>query len=399
MKNILLSLVIILVWSCNKESQNKTPDNVFYTCSMDPQVMEKKPGKCPICKMDLTKVIIDKNDSQQGLKLSKEQEQSANIKTIIISEGDLGREKTVNGRVVINENKRFKISSRVSGRIEKLYIKSLGETLNPGVKLYDLYSEDLLVAQKEYLMALEKSNAFSESEMDYIQLADGAKNKLLLWGMSENQIKSLNNKKELSDVVTIYSSYKGVVTAINKREGDYVMDGDVVFETADLSTLWVEADLYASEVNEFDMNDPVSIKIIEFPGKIWNSHINFFAPQLQTQSKVNLIRADILNTDLSLRPGMQANIVLKENTKKALFLPLNAILQDSKGATVWIKAKDGTYQSRMVITGIESNDNIEIRSGIEIGEEVVINGAYLLNSEYIFKKGTNPMEGHDMSSM
>ena len=399
MKNILLSLALILAWSCNKESQNKTPDNVFYTCSMDPQVMEKKPGKCPICKMDLTKVIIDKNDSQQGLKLSKEQEQSANIKTIIISEGDLGREKTVNGRVVINENKRFKISSRVSGRIEKLYIKSLGETLNPGVKLYDLYSEDLLVAQKEYLMALEKSNAFSESEMDYIQLADGAKNKLLLWGMSENQIKSLNNKKELSDIVTIYSSYKGVVTAINKREGDYVMDGDVVFETADLSTLWVEADLYASEVNEFDMNDPVSIKIIEFPGKIWNSHINFFAPQLQTQSKVNLIRADILNTDLSLRPGMQANIVLKENTKKALFLPLNAILQDSKGATVWIKAKDGTYQSRMVITGIESNDNIEIRSGIEIGEEVVINGAYLLNSEYIFKKGTNPMEGHDMSSM
>lgn len=399
MKNILLSLALILAWSCNKESQNKTPDNVFYTCSMDPQVMEKKPGKCPICKMDLTKVIIDKNDSQQGLKLSKEQEQSANIKTIIISEGDLGREKTVNGRVVINENKRFKISSRVSGRIEKLYIKSLGETLNPGVKLYDLYSEDLLVAQKEYLMALEKSNAFSESEMDYIQLADGAKNKLLLWGMSENQIKSLNNKKELSDIVTIYSSYKGVVTAINKREGDYVMDGDVVFETADLSTLWVEADLYASEVNEFDMNDPVSIKIIEFPGKIWNSRINFFAPQLQTQSKVNLIRADILNTDLSLRPGMQANIVLKENTKKALFLPLNAILQDSKGATVWIKAKDGTYQSRMVITGIESNDNIEIRSGIEIGEEVVINGAYLLNSEYIFKKGTNPMEGHDMSSM
>jgi len=222
MKNILLSLALILAWSCNKESQNKTPDNVFYTCSMDPQVMEKKPGKCPICKMDLTKVIIDKNDSQQGLKLSKEQEQSANIKTIIISEGDLGREKTVNGRVVINENKRFKISSRVSGRIEKLYIKSLGETLNPGVKLYDLYSEDLLVAQKEYLMALEKSNAFSESEMDYIQLADGAKNKLLLWGMSENQIKSLNNKKELSDIVTIYSSYKGVVTAINKREGDYV---------------------------------------------------------------------------------------------------------------------------------------------------------------------------------
>jgi Cu(I)/Ag(I) efflux system membrane fusion protein len=399
MKNILFILALILAWSCNEESKNKTPDNVFYTCSMDPQVMEKKPGKCPICKMDLTKVIIDKNDKQEGLKLNKEQEQLANIKTIIISEEDLAREKTVNGRIVINENKRFKISSRVSGRIERLYIKNPGEVINPGMKLYDLYSEELLVAQKEYLIAVEKSNQFPGSEMDYIQLADGAKNKLRLWGMSDNQIKSLNNKKELSNTVSIYSSYKGVVTSVNKREGDYVMDGDVVFETADLSSLWVEAELYANEVNEFDINDPVSIKIIGFSGKIWNSHINFVAPQLQTQSKINLIRAEIPNTDMLLKPGMQANIVLKENTKKALSLPINAVLQDSRGATVWIKEKDGSYQSRMVITGIESNDNIEIRSGIAIGEEVVINGAYLLNSEYIFKKGTNPMAGHDMSKM
>ena len=398
MKNIFLSLVLLLVWSCNKQSE-KTPDNVFYTCSMDPQVMEKKPGKCPICKMDLTKVIIDKNDTHKGLKLNKQQEQLANIKTIILSEGNLGREKMVNGRIVINENKRFKISSRVSGRIERLYIKSLGEAINTGVKLYDLYSEDLLVAEKEYLIALEKSNQFPESELDYIQLADGARNKLLLWGMNDNQIKSLKDKKTVSSTVSIYSSYKGVITSVNKREGDYVMDADVIFEIADLSSLWVEAELYASEVNEFNTNDPVSIKIIGFPGKIWNSRIDFFAPQLQTQSKVNLIRAEIPNTDMTLTPGMQANIILKEHTKKALSLPLNAVLQDSRGATVWIKEKDGTYQSRMVITGIESSDHIEIRSGIEIGEEVVINGAYLLNSEYIFKKGLNPMAEHDMNSM
>ena len=399
MKNILFSLTLIIALSCNKESENKTPDNVFYTCSMDPQVMEKKPGKCPICKMDLTKVIIDKNDKQEGLKLNKEQEQLANIKTIIISEGDLGREKTVNGRIVINENKRSKISSRVSGRIEKLYIKNPGEIINQGTKLYDLYSEELLVAQKEYLIAKERANQFPGSELDYIQLTDGAKNKLLLWGMNDNQIKSLSNQKELSNTVTIYSSYKGVVTSVNNREGDYVMDGDVVFEIADLSTLWVEAELYANEVNEFNTNDPVSIKIREFPGKTWNSHIEFVAPQLETQSKINLIRAEIPNTGMSLKPGMQANIVLKENPKKALSLPLNAVLQDSRGSTVWIKEKDGSYQSRMVITGIESNDNIEIRSGIEIGEEVVINGSYLLNSEYIFKKGSNPMAGHDMSKM
>lgn len=395
MKRYLFIFLVALLSACQKEAGEKVPDNVFYTCSMDPQIMEKKPGTCPICKMDLTKVVIDKNN-QSGLKISKEQEELANIKTMIVSEGTLGTKKTVNGRVVINENKVLKISSRVPGRIEKLYVKNTGESIYVGMLLYDLYSEELLAAQKEYLIALERSKQSSGLDLDYNRLIEGAKNKLLLWGMSEKQISELSSSKTFRNTTPIYSKQNGVITAVNSREGNYVMDGEAVFEVADLSTMWVEAEIYASEVTEFSNDDLVNIQIDGFPDKTWKSHISFAAPQLQTQSKINLIRAEIPNPNNLLKPGMQAIVFLKGKTRETIALPINSVLQDSKGASVWIRKKDGSYESRMVVTGIESGDLIEIRAGLEAGDEVVISGAYLLNSEYIFKKGSNPMEGHNM---
>ena len=177
------------------------------------------------------------------------------------------------------------------------------------------------------------------------------------------------------------------------------MDGDSLFDITDLSSLWVEAELYSTEAGTITTNEPIIIRVDGFPEKTWNSHISFAAPQLEIQSKINLIRAEIPNTNMNLKPGMQANITLKESPRKTIALPINAVLQDSKGATVWIKKKDGSFESRMVIIGFESGNKIEIRSGIESGEEVVVSGGYLLNSEYIFRKGSTPMEGHDMSKM
>lgn len=400
MRKIFIFILLVSVWSCDKKTEEKNPDNEFYTCSMDPQVMEKKPGKCPICKMDLTKVTIDKNNMSNSLKLSEEQIELANIKTMIVGENEMGGEKILNAELVINENKRFKVSSRVGGRIDRLAIRNTGEIVRPGMLLYEIYSEELLSTQKEYLIAVQRAKQLSDSNLGYNQLVEGAKNKLLLWGMSEAQIKAVEIKQDLlSNVVPIYSKQSGVVLSVNVKEGDYVMDGDALFEIADLSSLWVEAQVYSTEVGTLSNNDLVTIKVNGFSGKTWNSRISFAAPQLEVQSEIILIRSEIPNPSLELKPGMQANVLLKENAGKAISVPLNAVLQDSKGATVWIKKKDGTFESRMIITGIESNDMIEIRSGITTGEEVVVSGAYLLNSEYIFKKGSNPMSGHDMNNM
>lgn len=378
--------IVILIWAlyaCKPKVEKDTGEQVLYTCSMDPQIMEPKPGTCPICKMALTKVVVDQNEKPNSLKISKEQETHAHIKTIRATFDDIGKELVLNGQLSINENKRNTISSPVAGRIEHLYIKNTGTPISAGTLLYEIYSEELLMAQQEYLMALEKSKEqISPSNTQY--LLDAAQNKLLLWGMSPSQIKGLN--KATAGSVKIYSQDKGTVSTINISEGSYVMEGMTLFQTVDLSTLWVEAQLYANEMHEFSNAEEVRIKVEGFPEQEWKSKITFVAPQLEAQSKINIIRAEIQNTNLLLKPGMQASIWLQQKSKKALIIPLNALLQDSKGATVWIHKGD-RYESRTVTTGIENNDKVEILTGISEGDEVVVSGAYLLHSEYVFRKG------------
>lgn len=397
MKNIFISVFIsFAIFSCTKKVE-KIPDNVFYTCSMDPQVMEKKPGKCPICKMELSRVTIDKNST--SLKLSEEQMELANVMLDKVEEGWIGEEKTLNAQIVANENNKTVVSSRVSGRIEKLYFKTPGDRILEGDVLYEIYSEELLTAYKEYLLAVEKERQLTNTSIDYSQLKETSKNKLLLWGLTENQIKQLNSTQELKTVFPIISKSKGIITTVNIKEGDYVMMGNDLFELSDFSSVWVEAQLYSNELESFSDKDEAIVRITGIPDLQIKGKISLVLPELQPQSKIDLIRIEIANKNLVLKPGMQAYVTLKSNSRKALVINSNAVLQDSKGSFVWIRKDNGTFAIKMIEKGIQSNDKIEIKEGLKAGDEVVISGAYLINSEYIFKKGSNPMEGHDMSKM
>jgi Cu(I)/Ag(I) efflux system membrane fusion protein len=396
MKKIVILIFSLFLLSCSKQPE-KLPDNVFYTCSMDPQIMEKKPGNCPICKMELTKVTVDKNST--SIKLSDEQIELANIQLGKVEEGWTGEEKVLNGLVVANGNNKITISSRVSGRIEKLYFKNPGDRIREGDVLYEIYSEELLTAYKEYLLALEKEKQLGNTSIDYSQLKETAINRLLLWGLTENQIKQLAATKEIKTVFPIISKSKGIITNLNIKEGDYAMMGTDLFELSDFSSVWVEAQLYSNELEGFSYNDEVIVRIAGIPDLQIKGKISLVLPELQPQSKVDLFRIEIANKDLLLKPGMQAYITLKSNSRKALLINTNAVLQDSKGSFVWIRKEDGSFVIKMIETGIQSNDMMEIKSGLKAGDEVVISGAYLINSEYIFKKGSSPMESHDMSKM
>jgi Cu(I)/Ag(I) efflux system membrane fusion protein len=398
MKKILSILFIpLIIFSCVKKTE-KVPDNVFYTCSMDPQVMEKKPGKCPICKMELSMVSIDKNNTS-GLKLSEEQMELANVMLGKVEEGWIGEEKVLNAQVVANGNNKIVISSRVSGRIEKLYFKNPGDRIREGDVLYEIYSEELLTAYKEYLLALEKEKQLTNAAIDYSQLKETAKNRLLLWGLTESQIKQFSFIQEMKTTFPIISKSKGIITSINIKEGDYVMMGTDLFEISDFSSVWVEAQLYSNELEGLSYSDEVMVRIAGIPDLQIKGKISLVLPELQPQSKIDLFRVEILNKDLVLKPGMQAYVTLKSNSRKALLISASAVLQDSKGSSVWIRKDDGTFVIKMIETGIQNNDKMEIKEGLKAGDEVVISGAYLINSEYIFKKGSTPMEGHDMSKM
>ena len=165
-------------------------------------------------------------------------------------------------------------------------------------------------------------------------------------------------------------------------------------DQSDLSSLWAEAQVYTTQLSGIDRNSIATVRIPDVDTREIKGRIEFVNPEINTDTRINLIRVSIPNPGNQLKPGMPAYVLLKSPQRKALSLPVDAVIRDSKGSTVWIETARNTFKSIMVQTGLENDDMIEIKSGLTAGDIVVISGAYLLNSEYIFKKGADPMAGH-----
>lgn len=393
---IIVVTAFLFFISCNNKKEISQDPDTYYTCSMDPQVVEYKPGKCPICKMDLTPVKKKKGENKDELQLSEQQIQLGNIQTDTIRNGTIGDRLVLTATLNFDQTKATSVSSRMMGRIEKLYYKNLGDYIKKGAPLYDLYSEELNNAKQEYLLALDKKKTFSKDVViDFDQLIQSAKNKLMLWGLSEKQINELTTTKKATPTTTFYSRASGYITQLDFKEGDYVMEGGTIVKLADLSTLWAEAQVYTSQLAYLNRNSAATVQLPDFDNKEIKGHIEFVNPEINPDTRINLIRVSIPNSNNQLKPGMPAYVVLKSPQRKSLTLPIDAVIRDGKGATVWIQTKKNTFKSVMIQTGLESNDRIEIKSGLKSGDVVVLTGAYLLHSEYVFKKGADPMSAHN----
>lgn len=397
-KNIFLLIIIVFFGYCTPKEE-KTDSDVYYTCSMDPQVIESKPGNCPICKMPLTPVKKDHSTHKGGLHLSDQQILLGNIKTDILNEHVLGDEMQLTGTLSINQNKQWSISSRVMGRIEKLYIKNVGEPVNEGDVVYEIYSEDLNLAAREYKLALEKKNSFKSESIDMDKIIQSAKYKLKLYGLSDNQIKKISEADLSGDLFKITSNVSGVVSSIDVKEGDYSIEGGSIYHVADYKTLWAEAQVFIDDLSKIREGMKATLFFPGIKGKKMEGKISFVNPELGQGSQINLVRVEVPNPNNILIVGMQVDFSILLNTKFVLALPTDAILLDGKGASVWKKTGHNSFENIMVHTGLETNEFTQILHGLSKGDTIVVSGAYLLNSEYVFKKGTNPMEGHDMSKM
>jgi len=389
-------LFSLLIASCKSKTETPKDPDIYYTCSMDPQVVEYKPGKCPICKMELTQVRKSKSENPYEIQLSENQVKLGNIQVDTINTGNIGDKMHLTATLNFDLYKSTSVSSRVMGRVEKLYFKNQGDYVRKGDKLFDIYSEELNNAKQEYLLAEERQKTLDNSLIDFNQLIESAKNKLLLWGLTETQIEELSKSRKATPLTSFYSPVSGYITTLDLKEGDYAMEGGTIVRLADLSTLWAEAQVYSSQMAELDKSGTAIVQIPDMPGKEFTGQIEYVNPEINPDTRINLIRVAIPNTNRQLKPGMPAYVVIKSGERKTLTLPLDAVLRDGQGATVWVKSGENSFVSKMVETGLETEDRIEIRSGLKPGDIVVVKGAYLLNSEYKFKKGANPMEGHNM---
>ena len=395
---IAISVLFFLVACKDKKKVARENPDVFYTCSMHPQIMEPNAGNCPICGMELIPVEKRTGTNEDAIMLSDQQIQLGNIKVDTVGKGIIGDETVLTATLNIDETKSTTVNARISGRIERLYFKNEGDYISKGAKLYDLYSEQLNNARQEYILALEKNATLDNTIIDFTQLVQAAKNKLLLWGMSEAQIADLARTKKASILTSFYSTESGYITTLEINEGDYVMEGGTIVRLANLSSLWAEAQVYTSQLSGIDRNGIATVKLPDM-GKEVTGRIQFVNPEINPNTRINLIRVAVSNPGNQLKPGMPAYVVLKNRQRNSLTLPIDAVIRNEKMNMVWIQIDKNTFKSVMIETGLENGGRIEIRSGLKEGDVVVTSGAYLLNSEYIFKKGADPMAGHDMSNM
>lgn len=391
-----LFVVTLLLVACNKPTPVPVEENVYYTCSMDPQVVEQKPGPCPICKMPLVRVEIAADKKENEVKLSAEQIRLANIQTDTVWQQALGEEISLAATLRENQNRINSVTARLTGRIDRLFVRNVGEYVRAGQAVFELYSEELASAQQDYLLALKSKNRYGSTDLDFSRIADAARNKLLLWGMTEAQLQEIEQSGAPKNTVTFYSRYSGYVMESPPAEGSYVTEGSTVLKLADLRTLWAEAQLYVSDLPFLAQTREASVTLPYYPGRILSGKVSFVNPNLEAASKIILTRVEIPNPSGEYQPGMQAWITLKGKTRRTLAVPTNALIQESRGTTVWIKNANGGFEGRMVRIGIANEDYTEIVEGLQSGEIVVVSGAYLLNSELVFKKGSDPMAGHKM---
>ncbi len=392
----LLIISLMLLTACGEQKQaheHSAQAEEKYTCSMHPQIIQDEPGTCPICGMKLVK-ITSAGASGNQVMLNEQQIKLANITTGITRIRPVGEAVIVNGTLTHDEQKSEEISSRVTGRIEKLFVKETGRPVQKGQPLYVLYSEGLLTLQQEYLLAKEQYDALGKTERRYRSFMEAAERKLLLYGLTKKQIEGLTSKGVLQPRITFVSPASGIVTEIGVSEGEYIGEGATLYRIEDISSLWVAAELYPQEASLVKIGDKITVRVSGFESSPVEAKVTFLSPEYRENSQIVIMRAEIDNRDGRFTAGQQAQVFFTHSSHNAIALPVDAVIRDGKGAQVYVRAGPNTFEPRMVKTGVESFDSVEITEGLHEGDTVAVTGAYLLYSEIILKKGSNPMAGH-----
>jgi Cu(I)/Ag(I) efflux system membrane fusion protein len=402
LKTITLLLILLTIMvACNSKSKedhsgHKMGDEtIFYTCSMDPQIKEDKPGKCPICHMHLTPVKHDNTNSNE-ISLSKQQIRLGNISLQSITTSSSSLNQSYTGTLAINQEKINSVSSRAMGRIEKLFYKTVGDYVAKNQAVYELYSEDIAIAKQDYLMAQKQLSMPGDFGKNAKNMLATAKQKLLFYGLTNAQIENIKTNKDVSPNTIFYSTYSGTISEIVATEGSYVMEGSGIIKLADLNSLWLETQVNVNYAKSLKIGQKASVTFTDFPDKVINTQVAFINPEINLDTRLLLIRMEIPNQGLQLKPGMQAVVKLTQSNAKGLFIPIDAVIREENASYIWVEKRPGIFENVMVETGIEANGMIEIKSDLDPSKKVVITGTYAINSEYKFRKGSDPMEGMKM---
>ncbi len=371
---------------------------VLYTCPMHPFIIKDRPGACPICGMELVRKLETADAAPSGgqngqVSLSESQRVMANVATQEVRASRLEREITASGIVQFDQSRQAKVTAWIAGRIDRLYVNSVAASVSRNRPVAELYSPELVASQQEYLLALKSRDQLKDSPIPSISqngegLVASARQRLLLFGVRESQIAALEKAGKPNIRLPIYTPLSGVVIEKMVQQGQYVNVGDVLFNIADLSTVWIELDIYESDLAIVRVGQRVEIHSPSIPGGALSGRIALVNPFLDPRSRTVKARVEVANPGMGLKPDMFVSARIKVPLGTALVVPVSAVIDSGKRRLVWVESSPGMFEPRQVQVGQQAGDRVQILSGIRDGEKVAVSGGYLIDSEAQLKSGT-----------
>ena len=353
----------------------------IWTCAMHPQIRMDKPGKCPICAMDLIPLTQSgpAEMDQSAVHLTKDAAQLANVLTSIVSSQKPVKEVRLYGKVQADERLLQNQVAHISGRVEKLLVNFTGEVVRKGQPLALIYSPELVTAQQELLEA-------AKTKQSQPEIYEAVKEKLRQWKLTEPQILDIENSGNVKANIEVESTTSGIVTARLVNNGDYVGQGSVLYEISDLSRVWILFDAYESDLLFLKKGDKIDFTIQALPGTAFSGSIIFIDPVIDPVNRVAKVRVEISNPGGKLKPEMFANGIAKANLdeyKDKLVIPRSSVLWTGKRSIVYVKQPaidELIFKIREIELGPMLGNSYVVVDGLTEGEEIVTEGAFSVDA-------------------
>ncbi len=409
MKTIIITIIALLIgfgvsyviFSPDQTSvlTDEVSSQQQYTCGMHPQIISDEPGYCPICGMKLTPKKDGSGPAEGSITIDPTTVQNMGLKTAVVSTQPIIKSVRAFGKIQYSEPLIQTINVKIPGWVENLYVDYEGAAVKTGQPLLELYSPELVAAQREYLVALESSRKLSAVTASAISasdlLLDASVFRLQNWDISPDQIRKLAKTGQLTKSMVIRSPFNGVVISKKAVTGDHLKAGAEIFRIADISEVWGVAHIYEQDIPFINPGQIARVELPYLPGQVFEGEVSYISPYLDNKRQVE-IRLDMHNPDLQLKPEMYAEITFESQIPgDRLALPLKAIINSGLKEIVYIANNDGSFEPRVVRTGaVGNNDYIEIISGLSEGEKVVVSGQFLLDSESRLNESLNMAHNH-----
>jgi len=361
------------------KSENST--ETVYTCSMHPQIRLQDPkAKCPLCAMDLIPVASEDGGSAQhddSFTMSAAAAALSNVEILKVKKSEPQKMLRLYGNIQANELKKHSQTVHIAGRIEKLFVNFEGEQVKKGRILASIYSPELLVAQTEFLEALKQKHPV---------ITQAAKERLRFLKISESQILELEETGKANPYMNVFADANGIVISKKKERGEYVEAGTVLFDLADLSSVWAVFNAYESDLPYLKVGDLIGYTVNSLPGAVFTGLVEFISPVVDPESRTAKVRMETANKNFKLKPGMLASALI-HNAKisgESIILPKTAVLWTGERSVVYVakKLENATlnFSLREVLLGTSLGDSVVVISGIFEGESVVASGVFAVDA-------------------